>query len=50
MKDVTTNPQKTSFSMVKNRAFLLRLGTRQRCALLALLFNIVSEVLTIVIK
>ena len=44
------NLQQTLFSMVKNKAFPLRSGTRQGCPLLLLLFNIVLEVLAIAIR
>ena len=42
--------QQTLFSMVKNKAFPLRSGTRQRCPLSSLLFNIVLEVLATAIR
>ena len=45
-----TNPQQASYSMVKNKAFLLRSGIRQGCPLLPLLFNIVLEVLAMAIR
>ena len=45
-----TNPQQASYSMVKNKAFLLRSGIRQGCPLLPLLFNIVLEVLAAAIR
>ena len=43
-----TNPQQTSFSMVK--AFPLRSGIRQGCPLSPLLFSIVLEVLATAIR
>ena len=45
IKAIYDKPQQTLFSMVKNKAFPLRSGTRQGCPLSTLLFNIVLEVL-----
>ena len=39
------SPQQTLFSMEKLKAFPLRSGTRERCSLSPLLFNIALEVL-----
>ena len=47
----TTNPQLTSYSMVKDlKAFPLKSGKRQECPLSPLLFNILLEILAIVIR
>ena len=43
------NPQLASYSVVKLKAFLLKPETRKGCPLL-LLFNVVYEVLAIVIR
>ena len=46
IKDIYDNPtENNSLNGEKLKAFLLRLGTRQGCPLLQLLFNIVLEVL-----
>ena len=45
-----TDPQLTSHSVEKLEAFPLKLGIRQGCPLLSLLFNIVLEVLNIAFK
>ena len=50
MKDVYKKPTANIIFNGEKRAFLLRLGTRQWCAPLPLLFNIVLEVLTIAIR
>ena len=45
-----TNPQQTSFSVVKAESTSLRSGTRQGYPLLPRLFNIVLEVLAMAIR
>ena len=45
-----SNPQETIFSGEKLKAFPLKSGTRQRCPLWPILFNIVLEVLAIAIR
>ena len=45
-----TNPQPTSFSVVKNKPFPLRSETRQGCPLQPLLFNIVLDVLATAVR
>ena len=45
-----TNPQQTLSSMVKNKAFPLKSGTRQGCPLSPLLFNINLVVLVTAIR
>ena len=44
------NPHLISYSTVKNKAFPLRLKTRQRYPLLPLLFKIVREILAVGIR
>ena len=44
------NPQLTSFSMVKNKAFSVRPGIRQGYHLLPMLFDIVLEIIAMSIK
>ena len=44
------NPQLASYSVVKNRSFPLKSGTRQGCLLSLLLFDIVLEVLATVFR
>ena len=45
-----TNPQLTSFSMVKHKAFPLRSGAKQGCPLSPVLFNVGLEVLATAIR
>ena len=45
-----TGTQLTSFSMVRNKEFPLRLGKRKGCLLSPLLFNIVLEFLATAIR
>ena len=50
IKSIYDKPTATLSSVVKNKAFSLKSGTRQGCPLSPLLFNIVLEVLTIAVR